>query len=490
MVLQSSAKKSIGRMDSTGRNIYGTPRIRKPVAPIAAKVTPTSQNTLTFLSPQTSLLKKRKAVVRSQRVSDLINCISGLENLEMLAEPARRHLDSRFDFSPNMKERSSEMKSWLENDKPHRTENIISSQFSGRNRGVKRKSSEEDWKEDLVGDPWRSTLYFNRTLPKRRKVKKLVIHRPYTIEQLEKTYRMIDHWQEKMVQLQTQDWEYKRKHWVDQCHVALWNVLENPEMLEKPGSEMFPKILLPIAKLTCDDIHWRNVLVHSARVQHIACPEFAELTNDPRYETRAAVEEEFEFQIQFEFGFDLADIEWSVHAGVGSLGIDLYICHIISEFIGRSKFICDVQIYYKKSASPWWEQDGIAKMKYWSNGKYIDMIDFSAEDEVYFVRDWPKNNLVIDDYTGIHPSELEDEAPHLHMEKKFITSVCCQIIHICIWKTPAAQSCAARNVLKQISMIMKGWFIGVLLGESLDPDKVKFEYDTRVPCLAPVWKAF
>lgn len=483
MVLHSSAKKPIGRMDSTGRNIYGTPRIRKPVTPKASPVI--SPNTLTFLSPQTSLIKKRKSVVRTQRISDLINCISGLENLEMIAEPARQNVNSRFDYSPNVREHSSEMKSWLVNEKPHNAENSIHSQLSDRNRGVKRKSSEDDWKEDLVGDPWRSTWYFNRSVLKRRKVKRLVIHRQYTMKQLEETYRMIDHWQEEMIQLQTRDWEYKRKYWIDQCHVALWSVLENPEMMEKPGSEMFPKILLPITKLTCDDIHWLNVLVHSARVQRIASPEFAELTHDPRYEPSAA-EEEFEFQIQFEFGFDLEDIEWSIHAGVGNLGIDLYICHIIAEFIGRSKFICDVQIYYKKSASPWWEQDGIAKMKYWSNGKYIDMIDFSAEDEVYYVRGWPKNSLVIDDYSGLNLPELEDETPQMHMERKFITSVCCQIIHICIWKTPAAQSCAARNVLKQISIIMKGWFIGVLLGESLDPDKVTFEYDARVPCLAPV----
>jgi len=166
-------------------------------------------------------------------------------------------------------------------------------------------------------------------------------------------------------------------------------------------------------------------------------------------------------------------------------------CGIIAEYVGHSKFICDMQIYLKKLATPWWEQDGIAKMKYWSGEEYIDMIDFSPEAEVYFVQDWPVNSMVIDDYSEIEISDIqqleeEQDTSQLVMERKFITSVCCQIIHICMCKTVAPQSVAARNFLKQLSMTLKGWFIGVLLGEGIFPDNVVFEYDTRAPCLAPI----
>jgi len=479
MVLHSPSKAAISL---PSRNIYGTPRIRKP---LISKATPdSSPNTLTFLSPQASLVKKKKLAVRSHRISDLINCISGLENLEMIAEPASQPLQTKSDSSLSVLDYQCQLKGRSLSGQWNHAEKRSQSEYSNVGRGKKRKSLDDDCKEDVIGDPRRWTSYFHRSIGKRRKLQSLIIHRPYTIDELEETYRMVDHWQEEMFELQTKDWEYKRKYWVDQCHTALWCVLEKPEMLEKPGSEMFPEVLLPIADLTCIDIHWLRVLVHSARVKGIASPEFSELTHDPRYEANST-DEEFEFQIQFEFGFDLLEIEWCIHAGIGNLGMNRHICHIIGEFIGRSKFICDVQIYYKKSASPWWEQDGIAKMKYWSNGEYIDMIEFSADDEVYFVREWPKNNLVIDDYNGLTFSDLEDETPHMHMEKMFITAVCCQIIHICVWKTPPTQSCAARNVLKQLSMIMKGWFIGVLLGEGLNPEKVTFEYDARAPCLMP-----
>jgi len=199
------------------------------------------------------------------------------------------------------------------------------------------------------------------------------------------------------------------------------------------------------------------------------------------------MEEEFEFKIQFQFGFDIKDIEWNIHSAIGSQDLNHFICRIIAEYVGRSKFICDIQIYYKKSVSPWWEQDGIAKMKYFSDGEYTDMIDFSPDGGVYFVQDWPENNLLVDDYKDLDIPEFqqqEDETSYM-VERKFLSAVCCQIIHVCLCKTPAPQSCAARNVLKQVSMTLKGWFIGVLLGEGLAPDRVIFEYDTRAPCLAP-----
>jgi len=224
------------------------------------------------------------------------------------------------------------------------------------------------------------------------------------------------------------------------------------------------------------------VLVSSARVERIKCPEFAVLTQDPR-DKRKSMQDEFEFQIQFQFGFDVSDISWYVHSAVGSAGINQFICGVVAEYVGHSKFLCDIQIYYKKLATPWWEQDGIAKMKYWSGGEYTDMIDFSPDAEVYFVQNWPDTNLVIDEYSN--GDQMGEETLHLMMERKIMTAVCCQIVHVCICKTPAPQSCAARNVLKQLSMILKGWFIGVFLGEGIYPDNVVFEYDTRAPCFTP-----
>jgi len=96
--------------------------------------------------------------------------------------------------------------------------------------------------------------------------------------------------------------------------------------------------------------------------------------------------------------------------------------------------------------------------------------------------------LLIDDYNDVDLSDFQlqdEEGVNLMMERIFTTAVCCQIIHMSISKTPSPQSCAARNVLKKVEMVLKRWFIGVLLEVSICPDGLVFEYDTRAPCLAP-----
>jgi len=235
------------------------------------------------------------------------------------------------------------------------------------------------------------------------------------------------------------------------------------------------------------DKHWYHVLISSARICEIKSPNFSELTYDPK--RNSGRDEEFEFQIQFQFGYDIEELVWYIHSANGCVLMNEF-CKIIAEFVGHSKFTCDVQIYFKKLVKPWWEQDGIAKIKHSINGSITDITEFSPQEEVYYVKKWPKNNLLVDEYTNseeLQPTE-QKEGTHIFMEKKFISAVCCQVVHLCICKTPSPLSCAARNVLKQISMVLKGWFIGVMLGEGLGltPRNVKFEYDTRTPSLAPL----
>jgi len=100
------------------------------------------------------------------------------------------------------------------------------------------------------------------------------------------------------------------------------------------------------------------------------------------------------------------------------------------------------------------------------------MVEFSLEDEVYIVKS-PSNNLLVNEYNYLnmvqaHQNEPNDDV-HIHslMENKLILAVCCLISHLCICKSRSPLSCAARNVLKQISTVINGWFIGVMLGEAL-----------------------
>jgi len=121
---------------------------------------------------------------------------------------------------------------------------------------MKTRSAVDDLEEDVVCGIMMSKTCFPRSDDIHQKTyKKLVTSPPFSIQDLEKSYIMIDHWQEEMYQLQAKDWEYKRKYWVEQCHEALWNVLKYPELLECASSEMFPRTLIPVNTLTSIDKH-------------------------------------------------------------------------------------------------------------------------------------------------------------------------------------------------------------------------------------------
>lgn len=481
-----------------------------------------NEEPLTFLSPVPSKHRARNypnTSIESGFKERLTTCTSDLEKALPLISPLKRQRPSEWDIYTNQEEEVQKKQAvTLGDDNDCRwwspffdlgyapdsrnelstigncgrrevtqsSEKSVSSHVDQRKRprgGIIFNRLEE---ADLC---FRPAPVSRRCIQKRRRAEGslLATRVPPTLEELQETWKMIDHWQEQMNQILAEDWEYKRKHWVQQCHSVLWNVKEDSTLIEKPSSEMFPRTLLPITMLNKKDQHWLDVLISSARVDKIKSPDFEELTHDPQ--GNQAMDEEFEFEIQFQFGFDIEELKWYIHAGVAKQGINEDLCSVIAEFLGRSKFICDVQIYFKKSVTPWWEQDGIAKMQHYSKGKYVDMIDFAPMEEVYFVQEWPMHHFLMDDYTEYNlsnpqqPEEAED--PKVFLEKKFIAAVCCHIVHLCICKTQPPQSCAARNILKQISMVLKGWFIGVLLGEALNPGKVKFEYDTRAPSLAP-----
>jgi len=153
-----------------------------------------------------------------------------------------------------------------------------------------------------------------------------------------------------MYKVQQKDWNYKRNFWVEQCNNSLWNVPKSPDLVESSSSEMFPKALIPTNELTSVDKHWLRVLVNSARVESIKCPEFNELIRDPRdVKTK---DDEFEFRMKFQFGFDTKYIAWHVHCAIGNIGINHYVCGVVADYVGYSKFFCDIQIFYKKSGKP------------------------------------------------------------------------------------------------------------------------------------------
>jgi len=296
-----------------------------------------------------------------------------------------------------------------------------------------------------------------------------------------------------------QSWDHKRKHWIRQAHKLLWRTVQCPKALEPEGAEAYPSTFVMLDRcLTEEDQHWRRVLISSTRITKIESPEFHDLVYAPDGPQDPA---EFEFHIGFDFGYDCDELAWMIHHGLSNRSTEkamrnINLCTMIAEYVGNTKFQSEVLVYFKKSAVPWWEQDGIAKMRTWNpeTERYEDLIEFQADEQTYYVQRWTEASVLVSDY----PDHMEEhfpvddevfELPKLWrrvMQKKFIASICCQIVHVAIMGTARPRSVGARNILKQLSVVLKEWFIGILLNEDFAPATLKFEYDTRGPSLTPM----
>jgi len=341
---------------------------------------------LTFLSPRPCKIRTRNKPTSSPTESGfrerLTTCTSDLEKALPLTSPLKRQRPREWDIYTHQEEGEWKVQAvgpscndaWLKwpilDAGCSPDTGCREAKQSLENVGNKHRDKRRRPRGGVIGnrqremDFCRVAPFPRRSIQKRRRAggNLLATPVPPTKEQLQETWRMIDHWQEQMTQILAEDWEYKRKNWIEQCHYVLWNVQEDSTLIEKPTSEMYPKTLLPITLLNEKDRHWLDVLISSTRVDKIKAPDFEELTRDPQ--GNRAMDEEFEFEIQFQFGFDIEELAWYIHCGAAKKGLNEDLCSVIAEFVGRSKFICDVQIYFKKSVTPWWEQDGIAKMQH------------------------------------------------------------------------------------------------------------------------------
>jgi len=305
---------------------YGTSlSLRRPLSP---NLTPTEKTeVVTFLSPKLSSAVWRKSTIGVTRNSDKLSM--GVEKEDVSGIKANKSLnqyldDTIFYRDINDKKRSLKRGSW---EYYH---------LFTREQGIKQWSHFPDL-----------------SIKKRRRIGSFLgVSATSATDQLHHSYKMIDHSRDLMNRILGENWDYKRKYWISHCHQVLWSVLLDSTQLVNPCSGIIPKTLHSITMLSEADKHWYHVLISSARVCEIKSPDFSELTYDPQ--SNRGLDEEFEFQIKFQIGYDVEELAWYIHNAIGWLLMD-EVCNLTAEYMGHSKFTCDVQIYFKKLVKPWWE---------------------------------------------------------------------------------------------------------------------------------------
>lgn len=239
---------------------------------------------------------------------------------------------------------------------------------------------------------------------------------------------------------------------------------------EPKDSPLHPRACLSqIEDMKGVDLDFMKALLNSAEIKQCEFPSFKHYTD-----TDNGSPSEFKFIIVFSFGFKMSEMKDAVSCGLKHLAVPSGVCGIISDFVGDSFFEIKLTVYFDKSKQNWNEQDGEAWIFHRDEqtGKLEDVVNFDGDQRIYYVDDWPLKGLIVDSLDTIRIDLLEKA------ERRLITWTCCQIVWFALNKhinKDVCHSAKVRKMTKKIIAVLKGWFTGLLLGESFDPPSLYFD---------------
>lgn len=152
------------------------------------------------------------------------------------------------------------------------------------------------------------------------------------------------------------------------------------------------------------------------------------------------------------------------------------ICNEIAKFVGNSQFEILLKVYFDKTKSTdWHEQDGEAWIyhPYMNTKERIDLVNFDRNDRIYYVEHWPKTGLLSDNYTAQGGDAQSTTRLRSRLERTMVTWVCSQITWLTMTRFRKCKSVKVRNRHSMLLFVLKGWFTGLLLGESFDPEDMR-----------------
>lgn len=255
-------------------------------------------------------------------------------------------------------------------------------------------------------------------------------------------------------------------------------VLDNCEPFISP---LYPRDALgQIENARGVDKDFMKALLNSAKVECCEFPSYKQYTAKtipvPGPDGESS---EFQFVITFTFGFKMNDIREAVTSGCKVVGVPPGICYIMSDYVGDSFFEIKLTVYFDKSKDEWNEQDGEAWIFHREENsnksdKLEDVVNFSPEERIYYVDNWPLKGLIVDSLENV-----DDTDELVLFERKLVTWTSCQIVWIVLSQLldgKKTKCVRVRNMTRKLIFVLKGWFTGLLLGESFDPpESLRFE---------------
>lgn len=143
-------------------------------------------------------------------------------------------------------------------------------------------------------------------------------------------------------------------------------------------------------------------------------------------------------------------------------------CNLIAGLLGSTRFDIKLSVYFDnvKGSDSWHEQDGKAWIFYkvGTSSNALDLVSFDTTDRIYYVEDWPVTGLLCGSYSKLSPTQVE------RLERTIVSWLCSQITFMGFTNIRDTQSKKAKKALNKLLFVLKGWYTGLFLGESFDPE--------------------
>jgi len=172
---------------------------------------------------------------------------------------------------------------------------------------------------------------------------------------------------------------------------------------------------------------------------------------------------EYSFQLWFGFG---TDYEGNCKQLFNDCQLKKWLprdcSNLVAAMLGSTRFDIKLTVYFDKLKDPdsWHEQDGEA----WIYYNKRDLVNFDTTERIYYVEDWPVTGLLCGSYSQHLSREIE------RLERTIVSWLCSQITFQAFEKLRDTRSTKVKKALNRLLFVLKGWYTGLLLGESFDPE--------------------
>jgi len=93
-----------------------------------------------------------------------------------------------------------------------------------------------------------------------------------------------------------------------------------------------------------------------------------------------------------------------------------------------------------------------------------DLVNFDMTEGTYNIEDWPTTGLLCGNYSEYSMNEVE------RLERTVVSWLCSQITFAVFEKVRDTKSRKLKKALNRLLFVLKGWYAGLLLGDSFDPE--------------------